>query len=69
MRQQNRAENVGGRGAGKKILSGTVVSEEILQEEQQPDPFRRCNNLAESSNNESSDVEDDHTTCMIYKIP
>ena len=34
------------------------VNEEIPQEEQQPGPSRKCNNLTESSNDESSDKED-----------
>ena len=48
----------------KKILSGTAVNEEILPEEQQPSPSRQCNNLAESSNDESRDEKEvDGTTC------
>ena len=55
---------------GKKILSGTVLNEEIPQEEQHPGPSKQHNNMAESSNDESSDKEeDDGTTCKIYKIP
>ena len=34
------------------------VNEEIPQEEQQPGTSRKCNNLTESSNDESSDKED-----------
>ena len=72
--EPNRAEKVGGeRGRGKKIPSGIVVNEEISQKEQQPDPLRQCNYLAESSklfHDESSDEEeDDGTTCNICKIP
>ena len=48
--KQNRVQKVAGeRGRGKKIPSGTVVYEEISQEEQQPDPLRQCNNLAKPS--------------------
>ena len=48
--KQNRVQKVAGeRGRGKKIPSGTVVYEEISQEEQQPDPSRQCNNLAKTS--------------------
>ena len=43
-----------GRGRGKKIPSGTVVNEEIPLEEQQPGPSQQCNNLAKSSNHQSS---------------
>ena len=43
----------------KKIPSGTVVNEEMLQEEQQPGPSLQCNNLAKSSNDESSNEEKD----------
>ena len=48
--KQNRVQKVAGeRGRGKKIPSGTVIYEEISQEEQQPDPLRQCNNLAKPS--------------------
>ena len=48
--KQNRVQKVAGeRGRGKKIPSGTVVYEEISQEEQQSDPLRQCNNLAKPS--------------------
>ena len=48
--KQNRVQKVAGeRGRGKKIPSGTVVYEELSQEEQQPDPLRQCNNLAKPS--------------------
>ena len=57
--QPNRAEKVGGRRRGKKILSGTAVNEEIPQEEQQPGPLRQCNNLAKSSNDETTDEEEE----------
>ena len=69
--QQNRAEKVGGgRRRGKQIPSGMVVNEKISQEEQQPGPSRPYNNLAESSNYESSDEEeDDGTTSKICKNP
>ena len=69
--QENRVEKVRGeRGRGKEIPSGTDASEEIPQEEQQPRPLRQCNNLAKSSNDESSHKEeDDGTTCKICKIP
>ena len=69
--QENRVEKVRGeRGRGKEIPSGTDASEEISQEEQQPRPLRQCNNLAKSSNDESSHKEeDDGTTCKICKIP
>ena len=69
--QENRVEKVRGeRGRGKEIPSGTYASEEIPQEEQQPRPLRQCNNLAKSSNDESSHKEeDDGTTCKICKIP
>ena len=40
---------------GKKIPSGTVVNKELPHEEQQPGPMRQCNNLSESSNDESSE--------------
>ena len=68
--QQNRAEKVRAKnGRGIKIPSGTVVNEEIPQEEQQPVPSWQCNNMVESSNDESSDEEeDDGTTCKIWKI-
>ena len=41
------------------------------QQEQHPGPLRQCNNLAESSSDESSvEEEDDGTsTCKICKIP
>ena len=56
--QQNKAENVRRKsGRGKKIPSSTVVNKKIPQEEQLPDPLWQCNNLAESSNDESSDEE------------
>ena len=58
-----------GKGRRKKIPSGTVVNEEIPQEEQQLGPSRQCNNLAESSYVENSDEEDDGTNCKICKIP
>ena len=45
-----------------------AVNKETPQEEQHPGPSRQCNNLAESSNGESSDEEDDGT-CKICKIP
>ena len=55
---------------GKKIPSGTVVIEEIPHVKQQPGLSWQCNNLAESSNDESSDEEgDDGTACKICKIP
>ena len=61
--QQNRADKVGGeRETGNKILSDTVVNEEIAKEEQEPGPLLHCNNLAESSTGESSD---DGTICKI----
>ena len=67
---QNKAEKVGRRGREKKIPSGTAVSEEIPQEEQQPGTLRQCNSLAKSLNDESSDEdEDDGTACKICKIP
>ena len=46
-----------------------IVSEEILQEEKQPGPSRQCKKLAQSSNDESSDEEDDGTTCKVCQIP
>ena len=50
-------------------LPRTIPQEEIPQEEQQPDPARQCNNVAEWLNGESSDEEeDDGTTCKIFKI-
>ena len=48
---------------------GTVVNEEIPQEERQPGPLRQRNNLAESSNDESSDDKGDGTIRKICKIP
>ena len=52
---QNRVKKVWGkRGGGREIPSCMVANEEILHEEQQPGP---CNNLVESSNDESSDEE------------
>ena len=51
--QQNRAEKVEGKRKWKKLPSGTVVIEKIPQEEQQPGLSRECNNLAESSYDES----------------
>ena len=56
-----------GRGRGKKIPSSTVVNEEMPQEEQQPGPLRQCNNLAESSNDESS-VEGEKDGTTTFKI-
>ena len=54
----------------KRIPLGTVVNEEIPEEEQQPDLSRQCNNLAESSNDDTNNKEeDDGTTCKICKIP
>ena len=54
----------------KEEPSGTVVNEEIPQEDQQPGPSQQCNNLAKSSNGESSnEEEDDGTTFIICKIP
>ena len=41
---------------------GLVVNEKIPQQEQQPGSSRPSNNLAESSNDESSDEEDHGTT-------
>ena len=47
-----------------------VVNKEISQEGQQPGPLPQCNNLTESSNDESSiEVEDDGSTCKVCKIP
>ena len=61
---------VGRRGSGKKIPLGTVVNEEVPQEEQQLGRSQQCSNLAESSNDESShEEEDDGTTCKICKTP
>ena len=46
------------------------MNKEIYQEEQQPCPLQQCNNLAESTNDGSSDEEgDDGTICKICKIP
>ena len=46
-----------------------VVNKEIPEEEQQPSPWRQCNNFAESSNDESSDEEEDYgITCKICEI-
>ena len=59
---------VGRRGRGKKIPLGTVVNEEVPQEEQQLGRSQQCSNLAESSNDESSDGEGDDTTCKMCKI-
>ena len=70
--QENRVEKFRGeRGRGKEVPSATVTNEEIPQEEEeQPSPLRQCNNLAKSSNDESSHKEeDDGTTCKICKIP
>ena len=53
----------------KEEPSGTVVNEKIPQEDQQPGPSQQCNNLAKSSNGESSNEEDDGTTFIICKIP
>ena len=47
--QQNKADKVGGRGRGKKMPSGTLVNEEMPQEEQPPGPSWQCNNLIELS--------------------
>ena len=41
----------------------------MSQEEQQPGPLRQHNNLAESSNDESGNEEDDNTTCKTSKSP
>ena len=49
------------------MLSGTAVSEKIPQQEQQPGPSQ-SNDLAGSSIDESSDEEEDGTTCKICKI-
>ena len=57
--QQNRAEKVRGGGRGKKIPSGTVVNEEILQEQEQPCISLQCNNLAKWLNGDSSDEEEE----------
>ena len=69
--RENRAEKVWGkRGREKKIPSGAVVSEETPQEEQQPGPSWQINNLAEPSNDESSDEEEHNgTNCKICNIP
>ena len=69
--QKNRTEKVKEkRGMGKNISTGTIVDEKIPQEEKQPDPSQQCNNLPESSNEDSSDEEkNDGTTCKIFKIP
>ena len=70
MLQQNRAEKDGGRGRGKKIVSGTVDNEEIPQEEQQRGPLQQFYKFSESLNDESSDEEGNYcTTCKICKIP
>ena len=69
MLQQNRAEKIGGRGRGKKIPSGTVVTKEIPQEEQLPCTLQECNNMAESSKDESNEEGDDGTTCKTCEIP
>ena len=62
--QQNSAGKVG-RGKRDEEVEG-----EIPQEKQQPGLLRQCNYLAESSNCESSnEEEDDSTTCKICKIP
>ena len=45
-----------------------VVNKEIPEEEQQPGPLRQCNNLAESSNDRSSDAEGHDFTCKICEI-
>ena len=67
--QQYTAKELGKRGRGKKTPSGTVINEEIPQEEEQPGLLWQCNKLAKSSNDESSDDEEDHgTTFMICKI-
>ena len=47
-----------------------VSHEEKHQEEQQTGPSRQCDNLTESSNDESSDEkENDVTICKTCKIP
>ena len=47
-----------------------VVNEETLQQDQQPGPSGKCNNLVESPNDESSHEKDDSTTFnIICKIP
>ena len=52
--QQNRLKKAEGkRERRKKITSGMVVNEEMLQEEQQLVPSRQRNNLTESLNDES----------------
>lgn len=69
--RQNRAEKVWEKRKGrwKKIPSGAVISEETPQEEQQLSPSWQSNHLAEPSNDESSDEEeDDGTICTICKI-
>ena len=69
--QKNRTEKVKEkRGMGKNISTGKIVDEKIPQEEKQPDLSQHCNNLPESSNEDSSDEEkNDGTTCKIFKIP
>ena len=71
--KQNRVQKVAGeRGRGKKIPSGTVVYEELSQEEQQPDPLRQCNNLAKPSKIEKCadwvqcDICDEHICPKSY---
>ena len=68
--QQNRAENVWGQRKMKEVPSGTgtIVNEEIPQDEKQPS--RQYNNLAESLNDESSnEQEDDVTAYKMCKTP
>ena len=71
--KKNRVQKVAGeRGRGKKIPSGTVVYEQISQEEQQPDPLRQCNNLAKPSKTEKCadwvqcDICDEYICPKIY---
>ena len=66
--RENRKEKRGKRERENTIPSGTVFNEEITQEELgRTFPLRQCNNLAETSNDESSDEKYDHT-CKICKI-
>ena len=71
--QRKRLKKLGREGGGgegeENTPSCTFVKEEIPQEEQQPGPSRKFNNLAESLNDVSNNVEkDDGTTCKICMI-
>ena len=65
--QQNKTVKCGGKEEMKRRYHQVRLS--MPQEEEQSGPWRLCNNLTESSNGESSDEEDDGTTCQISKIP